>query len=118
MDDQVYNSTEFWQLLGGVNDFSVWFMPLFLFVASIAWVWRERTIISYIGLFGGLLVGIARITHWLIPSVNSIALGYPEPTIEQNVLVWFFYIQALNIGNFIFVVCISYRFLFWHTHNK
>ena len=90
----------------------------FLFFAAIVWAWRERTILSYVALVSGVLVVSARMTHWLIPSVNSIALGYPEPTIEQNPLVWFLYIQALNVGSLIFVICVGYRFISKQTHNK
>lgn len=118
MEDYVYSSTLLWQLLGSINDFAGWFIPFFLVTASLVWALKEKTKVSYIALFGGTLAFAARITHWLVPNVSSIALGYPEPSIEQNPTVWFLYVQALNIGSFIFVVCVGYRFTFQHKHKK
>ncbi|WP_444898732.1 hypothetical protein ACJJIX_13795 [Microbulbifer sp. VAAC004] len=118
MEDHVYSPTTFWQLFGGINDFTAWFMPFFLFAASLVWFYRERSILSGLSLFAGILVTASRVAHMLIPSVHSIALGHSEPTIEQNPIIWFLYVQALNIGSFIFVVCVGYHFAFSQTYNK
>ena len=115
MEETLNNAELIWKLVNDINILAHWSTPFLPLIISIVWAGKEKSTMSFIALFGGFLIAAARYTHMNMAGVESMHAGHLVPDHDQNPLIWFFYIHAYSLGNFIFIACVGFYFLFQHS---
>jgi len=110
MDEYIYTTSIFWNILDSISNTAFFVMPFLLLISAILWYLKQKTKLSIIAIIGSLLATTSRIVHIVIGSVSTVALGYRHPAIEENPLIWFLFTHGLNYGVALFLISLALYF--------
>jgi len=100
----------FWYVVTKTSEIAYYFGPWILLVATALWALRARSWPSYCGLLAGTLVAGAKFAHMTATEVRSIGLGGLQPLVDQNPVVYFFYMHGMSFGMFLLAIALAAQY--------
>jgi hypothetical protein len=91
------NASLWWSTVNVIADAAAFLVPLFLFVATLAWVRRRRCVESVVGVIGGFLGVVGHLTQRLVHLEFSV-VGSPVPAPDESGFVFFVAMYGSRIG--------------------
>lgn len=110
MNEHVYSGSIIWWFTGVVNQLAYLLFPVVIVASACIWVFRSKSTLSLVSLFGAALVLGAKLTHRFVDEIYSVGLGYTVPHEDQNVLIWFLFLHGVNLGLFLYGAALSIYF--------
>jgi hypothetical protein len=103
--EDLYSGSLFWLAMAIVVDIARFILPLVFFVGCGLWAWRTRAMWAYVAGLGATVTTIGYFTRLIGPSVRFTSLSYGlQPLVEQNSVIFFFHMYALDLGYFLIAI--------------